>query len=175
MVAVAVIGLLVTPAQTVACLGTALIGDDPTDPDADVIFSGTAVRVEDPRAPGDPLAHSFDLMSWTFAVDGVEKGSAWTEMTVRTPRAEGSCGVTFELGNRYRVVATDLGNGLEAWSTGGTAELDADAPPIGQAPAERELPTPAIAIGVAAVVLTAYLFSIGGGRDKRGRATEPDD
>jgi hypothetical protein len=112
--AAVLIGSLWIASPVFACLANGLIGDDMTDPDADVIFTGTAVRVVDPRSPSDTMLSSDDTMEWTFVVDGVEKGHARDRATVGTPRSEGACGVAFELGSRYRVVATSRGLGLQA-------------------------------------------------------------
>ena len=102
LLAVAVLlALLANPPSAAACSGTALIGDDTTDPNAAVIFTGTAVRREDEglfRFGGN----LFDPVRWTFVVDGVEKGSADRRMTIESERSDGSCGFRFQLGQRYR-------------------------------------------------------------------------
>ena len=123
-----VLALLAGPSAAAACSGTALIGDDTTDPNADVIFTGTAVRREDVglfRFGGN----LFEPVRWTFVVDGVEKGSAERRMTIESEKYDGSCGFPFRLGYRYRVVASDGGFGLQAWSHNGTGQLEPSATP----------------------------------------------
>jgi hypothetical protein len=86
---------------------------------ADVVFTGTAVRVDD--STNGRYFSSLDPLYWTFAVDDVEKGQAPDRVTVATAIGSESCGYTFELGKRYRVyaahsewydhLATGLGSG----------------------------------------------------------------
>jgi hypothetical protein len=65
-----------------------------------VIFTGTAVRMNDPDA-GQGRS-----LEWSFVVDGIEKGNVDERITVTAPRAH-MCGYPFELGERYRVFASD--------------------------------------------------------------------
>lgn len=119
---------LATAPAAAACSGTALAGQDMTDPDAAVIFTGTAVRREDPGPLrlGNNLS---DPVRWTFVVDGVEKGSAARRMTIESERADGACGVVFQLGHRYRVVVADKGHGMQVWANSGTSLLESLAAP----------------------------------------------
>jgi hypothetical protein len=90
-----------------ACSGIGLAGDQ--DPPADVIFTGTAVRLDD---PSDGLLIGGDELRWTFVVDGVEAGAGpiGERITVRSFRAEASCGYEFALGRRYLVRASLIGS-----------------------------------------------------------------
>jgi hypothetical protein len=86
---------------------------------AELVFTGTAVRVDDPT--NGAFYSSADPLYWTFVVDAVEKGDMPARMTVATAITGASCGYTFELGKRYRVyaghsdhhghLATGLGSG----------------------------------------------------------------
>ncbi len=169
LLAVAIAAVLIgshwTATHAVACSGNALVGDDRTDPDADVIFTGTAVRVVDPRVPSDPMLSSFDTMQWTFVVDGVEKGHAPVRLTVGTPRNEGSCGFTFELGSRYRVVATDLGLGLQAWLFSGTQAIERlpNPPPV-EGAMNAQWPNPLVILAIAGLILGVVVVFVSGER-----------
>ena len=70
---------------------------------ADVVFTGTAVRVDDSTNP--VYASTLDPLYWSFVVDSVEKGAVGERVTVATAMSGASCGYTFELGRRYRVYA----------------------------------------------------------------------
>ena len=115
--------VLAAPSVASACSLTALPGPTTMDPDAAVIFTGTAVARED-VGPLSPVR-------WTFVVDAVEKGSVDNRTTVESARAGGSCGVEFRLGQRYRVVVADAQR-MDVWSYDGTHQLEplANPPPI---------------------------------------------
>jgi hypothetical protein len=106
-----------------ACVGGPL-SDDPAETFDDLIFTGTAVRVDDPRAAFDPMQSSADLLEWSFVVDDVRKGSAAERVTVRTERSGSSCGTEFQLGRRYRVVAIDRDDGFYTGQGYGTKRID---------------------------------------------------
>lgn len=71
---------------------------------ADVVFTGTAVRVDD--STNGIYTSGLDPLYWQFAVDGIEKGDVSDTVTVATALDEAACGYTFELGRRYRVYAS---------------------------------------------------------------------
>lgn len=148
-----VLGLLVAPLPAIACTGTSLPGTV-IDPDADMIFSGTAVRVEDPRNPFDPASASNDAMAWTFAVDEVHRGSVPGRVTVYTERMEASCGYPFELGSRYRVVATGPVHSLHAGLFGGTDRIEplVEPPPVESAGLPVDV---SLLVAIASVLLIA--------------------
>jgi hypothetical protein len=134
VLAVAVIVLTAVSAMgspVVARVGGPL-SDDPSETFDDLIFTGTAVRVVDPRGPFDVMSSSPDLMEWTFVVDDVRKGSAPSRVTVRSERNGASCGTEFRLGIRYRVVAIDRDDGLYTGQGYGTKKIDplADPPAV---------------------------------------------
>jgi hypothetical protein len=77
---------------------------------ADLVFTGTVVRVDDPT--NGVSFSTMDPLYWTFVVDGVEKGEVPDRVTVASAIDGASCGYDFELGTRYRVYAADSdGNG----------------------------------------------------------------
>jgi hypothetical protein len=122
--------VLAAPSVASACSMTALPGPKTMNPNAAVIFTGTAVGREDVG----PMRLNFDMflpVRWTFVVDGVEKGSAGNRTTVESEHAGGSCGVEFRLGQRYRVVVADAER-MDAWAYDGTHQLDplANPPPV---------------------------------------------
>lgn len=121
------------PSFAMACSGApGLAGEKTYEDRADVVFTGTAVRVEDPW-PGLRISGStFEHRQWTFVVDAVEKGEAAGRFTVTSAPHEGFCGVEFELGRRYRVIAWDMGRGPEAFlGTGNVAIAPlASRPPV---------------------------------------------
>lgn len=115
--------LVALPSPAAACSGTLLAGEGQPAPEAAVIFTGTAVRREDagPLRLGSNL---FDPVRWTFVVDGVEKGSAGRRTTIESESSDAACGYLFQLGQRYRVVVSDLGHGPQVWSGTGTSLLE---------------------------------------------------
>lgn len=149
-----------------ACIGQYMTGDPHLDRAADLIFTGTAVRMDESLVPG--LAYE-----WTFVVDGVEKGSVGPRMTVRTFQQESMCGMRFELGTRYRVLAS-RGSSLDppqVSSVGGTQAIEplADMPPI-----ESEFQGPGWVLVVASVAVLGFaglaLWKFGVGR----RQSDPE-
>lgn len=160
--------LMAAPPTAVGCSGTALIGDSETDaPNARAIFSGTAVRVEDPRSSTDMVWSSMDGMRWTFVVDDVERGFVGDRMTVQTARSSASCGVEFQLGTRYRVVAIDGALGLWAWTNPGTRELPAlPSPPPVEGSALAVHPFPWILLVLAGAIVAGTVAFIRMGRPR---------
>jgi hypothetical protein len=113
-----VIAALGLTAPASACLGQYMSGAPELDNQADLIFTGTAVRRD-----GDPQG---GVLDWTFVVDGVEKGRVGDRFTVSANTEDSMCGFFFELGARYRVLAADA---YDAWkpqvsSVGGTTTID---------------------------------------------------
>lgn len=129
----ALVAAAAVSAPALACSGEVLLGvDQHHDEAADLIFTGTAVRVDDP-ANGLTFSTA-DPMRWTFVVDRVETGSVGARFAVTSARAEGSCGYVFKLGSRYRVLA-QLGAGggpPSVWLNDGTTPMPplADMPPV---------------------------------------------
>ena len=115
--------LLASPPAAAACSGTLLAGEGEPAPEAAVIFMGTAVRREDP-GPFRLDSNLFDPVRWTFVVDGVEAGSAGRRMTIESESSDAACGFMFQLGQRYRVVVSDLGHGPQVWAGTGTSRLE---------------------------------------------------
>ena len=107
-----------------ACTGGPLLAEGETYQSvAEVIFTGTAVRVDDPRSSFDAATGSTDPMAWTFAVDGVEKGDVGARFTITTPRDDASCGYGFSLGGRYRVYAWGSADGHHQVTQGNGTEV----------------------------------------------------
>jgi heme A synthase len=117
-----VIGALAVGASaTLACSGSRLIGD--ADPPADLVFTGTAVRMDDPD--GGLTLSTADTLRWTFVVDEVVSGDVGGRVVIGSARAGGSCGVEFQLGQRYLVRANDSPDGLPmAWANSGTRQIE---------------------------------------------------
>jgi len=89
---------------------------------ADLVFEGVAVSRHDPNA-GAPITSSGDPIVWTFAVDRELKGTATQPQEVRSARSGATCGITFQIGTRYRVFA-DVVDGVFWTSLGsGTREV----------------------------------------------------
>lgn len=123
---------------------------------ADAVFTGKATERHDPSA-GGPQG-SADPIHWTFDVDGAQKGRTTDPVVVETSRDEASCGITFVVGRRYQVYATNTGEYLHTDLCSGTRELNASqgpyvppdttpAPPPAPAtpsPAATAAPTPTV-------------------------------
>jgi len=91
---------------------------------ADLVLTGTVVQREDPA----PLAFLFgspdDLIRWTLTVDGQEKGATGRRATLLSPR-DPACGLTFVVGQRYRILAATDEAGRMVVAIGGAQALDA--------------------------------------------------
>jgi hypothetical protein len=156
LAAVILLPLALAGSPVAACVGGPL-SDDPAETFDDLIFTGTAVRVDDPRAAFELAQSSADLMEWTFVVDDVRKGSAAERVTVRTERWGASCGVAFQLGRRYRVVAIDRDDGFYTGQGYGTKRID----PLPDSPAV-EGSFAAFGIGPLGVVILVELGLLAG-------------
>ena len=130
LAAVILLPVALAGSPVAACSGSAL-SDEPGALEPDVIFTGTAVRRDDPRWWGG-LQSSADLIEWTFVVDEVRKGAPLRRVTIRSERSGASCGYEFQLGSRYRVQAVDFGEGLRTLNRPGTKKIEplADPPRI---------------------------------------------
>ncbi len=71
---------------------------------ADVVFTGTVTARSDPAA-GQPSQGSIDPITFTLAVEKELKGDVDATAQVVTPRQSASCGVDFQVGARFLVVA----------------------------------------------------------------------
>jgi hypothetical protein len=105
LLGIALTGLIATSA--VGCVGGRLVGLDAEVPPG-VAFTGTVVKRVEPFSLWE--MSSLDPIAWTFVVDDVQDGQASTRITVTSPRMDASCGIQFELGQRYRVNAV-MGSG----------------------------------------------------------------
>ena len=115
---------LVCPPPAVAC--TLPPPPRPTEPElvaqADLVFEGVALSRHDPNA-GASIQSSGDPIIWTFSVDREIKGAASQLQEVSSARSSATCGITFEIGTRYRVFA-DVVDGVFWTSLGsGTREV----------------------------------------------------
>ncbi len=72
------------------------------------------------QSSGDPII-------WTFAVDREVKGTPSQPQEVRSARSGATCGITFEIGTRYLVLA-DLVDGV-FWTSLGSGTREAAAAP----------------------------------------------
>ena len=154
---VAALAIIPAASRVSACVGEPLVPEGEAPPE-EVVFTGTAVKVVDPRMPFDPVMSSADLMEWTFVVDGVVSGPAQQRVVIRSERMDASCGFMFELGQRYHVVAADRGEGLHVASAGGTRLLQplANPPPIEES-ALGSLSIPLIVTAIALIGLVSVL------------------
>ena len=105
---------------------------------ADVVFSGKATERHDPSQDGPQ--GSADPIHWTFDVDATQKGKVADPVVVETSRDEASCGMSFVIGRRYQVYATDTGEYLHTDLCSGTRELNASQGPYAP-PAATPVPT----------------------------------
>jgi hypothetical protein len=96
---------------------------------AEVVFTGTVTAREDPNA-GQPTYTTADPITHSMAVDQELKGEIDAAVRVVTARDGSSCGVDFEVGQRYLVVADrPVGGGdLRTDLCQGTQELPVGAP-----------------------------------------------
>lgn len=125
VVAVALGGLaLVGPPPAEAC--TLPPPPRPTEPElvgqADLVFEGVALSRHDPNVAAS-IQSSGDPIIWTFAVDREIKGAASQLQDVSSARSSATCGITFQIGIRYRVFA-DLVDGV-FWTSLGSGTREA--------------------------------------------------
>ncbi|MDP8938304.1 MAG: hypothetical protein M3O23_11355 [Actinomycetota bacterium] len=88
---------------------------------ADLVFEGVATARHDPNA-GAPMQSSGDPIIWTFTVDRQIKGAAAQPQLVQSPRSSATCGMSFEIGTRYRVFAKNVDGVYQTTSVSGTRE-----------------------------------------------------
>ena len=156
---IAMAAVLAIPPLAMACSGAPLLEEGLTyEERAGVVFTGTAVRVEDPWSGLGGTHSTFDLRRWTFAVDEVEKGDVGERFTVAST-GSASCGMQFQLGIRYRVIAWDVGRGLEVFTANGTEAM----PPLASPPPVEGTftagpPIVLIVAGLAAAAITAAVL-----------------
>jgi hypothetical protein len=91
---------------------------------ADLAFEGVALSSRDPNA-GAPIISSGDPIIWTFAVDRPIKGPVHRLQEVTTARSGASCGVAFQEGVRYRVLAVHQDGAFWTFLFSGTSETPA--------------------------------------------------
>ena len=123
LLAATVLPLIVSTAQacTVASLTPAQQRRN-----ADVIFTGTAIRVDRPALPSS----SADSVKWTFHVDAMDKGRDRAQVEIVTASSGASCGFTFEMGARYRVLAAWNGDPSLLWTGLGSGNQQVDRLPV---------------------------------------------
>ncbi len=102
---------------------------------ADLVFEGVAVSRHDPNA-GAPTQSSGDPIIWTFAVDREVKGTASQLQEVSSARSGATCGITFQIGTRYRVFA-DVVDGV-FWTSLGSGTREA---PVESSTTTTTIPT----------------------------------
>jgi hypothetical protein len=88
---------------------------------ADLVFEGVAVSRHDPNA-GAPIQSSGDPIVWSFAVDREIKGVPSQPQEIRSARSGATCGITFQIGTRYRVFAKAVDGALWTFLGSGTRE-----------------------------------------------------
>ena len=134
---------------------------------AEVVFTGTATDVSGDRRNS----------SVSFEVADGFKGDVTGEVVVTTPASSAACGVIFEPGQTYTVLATRNGSTIETNSCSGsdagtmdlsrfglTGQSDAGTEPASgtddQATPQSERQVPALAIVVAIVIGAGLLISV---------------
>jgi hypothetical protein len=175
LVSAVVIALLALGAASpvMACVGGRLYAEGGSIPPP-VLFTGTAIRREEPFSL---VQSSFDMIAWTFAVDDVREGPPTDRIVVRSPRMEVSCGVEFELGQRYVVAASSGGSGgLEAWG----GEMDpidpgANPPRIEGSFVDYLTWTTALVFGPVLLVVVAFALDEASGRRRPPSPREAGD
>ena len=111
--ALAIAAGLVSAPPAAGCVGTRLLGDEASaEAAADLVFTGTVVKRDEPFSFGLDFTSSADPIGWTFVVESVDKGPQLDRVRVESPRSGVSCGVEFTLGQRYRVLAHAQGLSL---------------------------------------------------------------
>ncbi len=88
---------------------------------ADLAFEGVALSSRDPNA-GAPIISSGDPITWTFAVDRPIKGPVHRVQEITTPRSGATCGLAFQAGVRYRVLAAHQDGAFWTFLFSGTRE-----------------------------------------------------
>lgn len=126
MAGVAVFAVVLLVGMAPPCLACSCIAstDEEHYQRADVVFTGKVTERHDP-ASGSPQRGSADPIHWTIDVDGTQKGKVADPVVVETSRDEASCGVTFVVGRRYQVFATNTGEYPHTDLCSGTRELNA--------------------------------------------------
>jgi hypothetical protein len=155
-----------------ACVGGRLYGEGESIPPR-TLFTGTAIRRDEPFSL---VQSSLDMIAWTFAVDDVREGARTDRIVVRSPRMDASCGVEFELGQRYAVSArAGDGGGLEVW-IGEAERIDpiADPPPIEGSSVEYLTWTTVGVFGAVLLVFVAFALDEVSGRRRPPSPREAD-
>ncbi len=141
---------------------------------ADVVFVGIATDRRDDPAVGPPSAPVGPSdVTFTFEVERVDKGDLAGRPEVVTSSSSGTCGVTFDLGQRYKIFAVRGDDGaLRTGSCSGNrlataADLTVAPPTVPTTAPGVSLPSPtlavtgsvwgerSLAVGLAAVALAA--------------------
>jgi len=127
VIGVAVVAVLAGAQPAGACsIALPVPTDDELLAQADLVFEGVAVALEEPTTTSTVLS-SADPVTWTFSVERVVKGAAPASQQVVTARSEASCGFTFVVGHRYRVYAEEGPTGFTTSLFSGTREITAEA------------------------------------------------
>lgn len=124
---------LIAPQQAFACSCVAFESAQASAEMAEVVFVGTAI--EQGAAPQSEI--SGNQVSFTFEVSEVRKGTAAATTEILTADNSASCGLTFDLGQSYVVMATVEDGVLSSNLCSGTAPAsqysEADLATIGPA------------------------------------------
>ncbi|HET8586793.1 MAG TPA: hypothetical protein VFM74_02865 [Candidatus Limnocylindria bacterium] len=154
-----------------ACSCATLAGDDQLS-NADLAFVGVVTGVQ---TSARPAVDGFSLVGFRFNIETVQKGSVSDRaVTIQSPTDSASCGVEFQVGERWQVFA-DANPAAGALVTGlcsGNQLLDKDVPIAPErSPGESASPNDAGvwvvgALGVL-VVVAVVAFVLGGRRAGR--------
>jgi hypothetical protein len=137
-------GLVVLPAQpSLACSCVGIDNPRAAVEAADGAFVGTLVRREEPQPQGELLS-SDQVVTWTFQVDRLLKGSIGSTVDVESPWSDVSCGLLVEVGEQAGLL---LSRTRGQWQSGLCSQIDPDTllrVAVGFSPPEIPDPTPKV-------------------------------
>lgn len=140
-------------AQVYAC-SCMILGPGDALANADVAFVGVVARIDDPTAA--PVVSSGDPVFYTFAVEEPLKGEPGAQLVVSSSRDSASCGVTFNVAERWRVYANADGEGGVVTGSCSGNELIATGVEIPEIAAPEPAPPP-FAVFVAGGAILAVI------------------
>lgn len=127
------LGLLALPMQRAAACSCAMFGPEEAAAVSDVVFAGTVVDAQPtgfldrsaPVAATVPMPLPAGQTIYTFAVDGVAKGTVADQADVLAGGDGASCGMSFGMNERWLVFGTWDGRALTTSLCAGNVMLEA--------------------------------------------------
>jgi hypothetical protein len=102
-------GLVVLPsARSLACSCAAIEDVRAAVLESDGAFVGALLHREEPEAPGG-LFRSDEVVTWTFEVHRVLRGTLGSTVDVESPLSDVSCGLLVDLGERAGLLLSRVG------------------------------------------------------------------